>query len=1024
MQTMVNNITSMFTQRQLKIETKNKSSTSEKLNSGYRINRAADDSAGLSISEEMRRQIRGLKRGVKNTQEGISWLQVADGSMNEITSIIQRMRELSIQASNDTNTAEDRAALNNEIKQLRKEINKICLDTEFNTQDIYDNSYVTLDVDGSPGDLQIYDATYDSTTGDVTYGGFIFHGNRIPWTDVHQDLVKTDPTTGKQVFTAGSYSFTDAAGCQFMILCEDGDEPPKITRKINISADPSGILIDGKQFSWNHLKDEDDRSFSADNMHSGAWMMEYEGATLAFFVGNPIKSTSDMADAINSCNDGKVSYSWQTKFVGTETEKAVDASVIKSLQISNSLAQQLTNDPKLAYTVRAGQNGAGQNGIWLEKNGAAVAGSFKSWHELVNEPDTSKNIWKEGSYINSGITYTYSDNDGINDTMLSFTFKLSDVTSEDSVIDGLDGMLISGGNIRNSYNLNLNVALDKNLVKASASSSKVITFQEELELGRDFDTKEIDNVANNNLSYDKTTGDTQLIFSNGGKDVITYKGNAADMDHRLDGDLQTYLNYIIRRKKALALAGKDPQAADIKLTSGSLTETVGAGNITTSGYFDSTIEIDANQMEMTDGKGWAKPGEDGKTYPTAYIDFKNLGTAYTLDDLDGQGFNSTCKTCDNHYSIMFVKGAGGSTSPSGYNYNFRQQGNHYTLQIDIDSLKNNGVTSGSDLSKALVELTDACFDFHYTQYASEGSKLYIYDNREQDSGTRYATFDTAPYMGIDTDVFSTTVKTDDGRKINLEYTYNYADVMDNVVVEMAANNASGAYVQMDDGTYETYDDMNLDHQGRNRFDMQITYKDMQGNNVQDIRGVVDDYKSYAIDKMIGGSNIQLDAKNYTYMNISGNEKNNVAVRPLFQTEIVQLPYENGLHIQNSSQRGDAVTIPRFALNSVVLRLYKVNVNTFEQAQKSIGYTDYALSYLNERRSMYGAYYNRLEHTYAANANTMENTQAAESRIRDADMADEMVEYSKHNILEQAGQSLLAQANQGMQGMLSLLESTG
>lgn len=1018
MQVIAHNLVSQFTNRQLNVTSREKGKTAEKLSSGYKINRSADDAAGLSISEKMRQQIRGLKRGGKNTQEGISWLQVADGAMDEITSIIQRMRELAVQASNDTNTPQDREALDQEVSELRKEINRICLDTEFNTKDVFDNSYVTMDVDGMPGDLQVFDATYDLQTGDVSYGGFVFHGERITWDKVASGMVSVDPTTGKQVFNGGDYSYTDAAGRKFDIVCETGDEVPKITRKIDISADASGITIDGQHIGWSGLIDENGQPFSPNNMHSGAWMLDYEGASVGFFVGSDITQVSDMADAINSCNDGKVTYSWETKFTGTKDEKAVDASVMKELRISNSLAQQLATSPTLAYTVRASKDPANY-GIWLEKDGNMVTGSFKSWHELMNETDTSKKLWEEGSYIDSNITYTYSDTDGNNDTQLSFTFTLSDVTSVDSVIDGLDQMKISGKDIKNNYGTTLNITQDKNLLKATSSSHGKISFQDELALERDFEQKEV-TVSDNRLTYDKTTGKTELVFnSKSGNPAITYEGNAAGMSQLLDGDLQTYLNFVVRRKMAAAISGANAQDPNLKLSSGSLTDLVGAGNITTSGYFDSTVTIDTGRMTLTDGEGWAQPGENNKTYPTAFIDFGAFGRQYQIDELVGLGFNSTCKTCDRHYSIMFVNGAQGSTTPSGYNYNFREQGRHYTLQIDIDSLKNNNVTNGTDLSKALVEIASECFDFHYTQYAADGDRLYIYDNREQNVGTRDATFDTAPFMAIDTGIYSTTVNTNDGKSISLEYTFNYGDIKDQVIVEMNQDN-QGSYVQLADGSYAVYSDTDLSHIGLPRYNLDISYKDRQGNTLTDLSDVVDDYRDFAIDHMLGGSNIELNAKDYTYMKIEGDENHNVAVRPIYESELLETPYENGMHIQNSSRNGDAVLIPRFALNSVVLRLYKADVSTYENAQKTISYADHALGIVSDKRSMYGAYKNRLDHTYAANANTMENTQSAESRLRDADMADEIVKYSKHSILEQAGQSMLAQANQTMQGILSLL----
>ncbi|WP_107932749.1 flagellin N-terminal helical domain-containing protein [Ureibacillus chungkukjangi] len=106
----------------------------EKLASGLRINKAGDDAAGLAISEKMRGQIRGLDQASKNAQDGISMIQTAEGALNETHDILQRMRELSIQSSNDTNTDEDRDALNKEFTQLKEEVDRIANTTEFNTQ--------------------------------------------------------------------------------------------------------------------------------------------------------------------------------------------------------------------------------------------------------------------------------------------------------------------------------------------------------------------------------------------------------------------------------------------------------------------------------------------------------------------------------------------------------------------------------------------------------------------------------------------------------------------------------------------------------------------------------------------------------------------------------------------------------------------------------------------------------------------------------------------------------------------------
>lgn len=119
----------------------NQSKSTEKLSSGYRINRAADDAAGLSISEKMRGQIRGLDQASTNAQDGISLIQTAEGALNETHSILQRMRELSVQAANGTETADDREAIQSEIEQLQSEIDRISDTTEFNTMNLLDGTF-------------------------------------------------------------------------------------------------------------------------------------------------------------------------------------------------------------------------------------------------------------------------------------------------------------------------------------------------------------------------------------------------------------------------------------------------------------------------------------------------------------------------------------------------------------------------------------------------------------------------------------------------------------------------------------------------------------------------------------------------------------------------------------------------------------------------------------------------------------------------------------------------------------------
>ncbi len=135
------NLTAMNSNRQLGITTSAQSKSSEKLSSGYRINRAGDDAAGLKISEKMRSQVRGLDRASTNAQDGVSLIQTAEGALNEAHSILQRMNELAVQGANDTNESIDRDAINEELDALTQELDRISTTTQFNKQNLLDGSF-------------------------------------------------------------------------------------------------------------------------------------------------------------------------------------------------------------------------------------------------------------------------------------------------------------------------------------------------------------------------------------------------------------------------------------------------------------------------------------------------------------------------------------------------------------------------------------------------------------------------------------------------------------------------------------------------------------------------------------------------------------------------------------------------------------------------------------------------------------------------------------------------------------------
>lgn len=148
-----NNLAALNTHSRLSAATEAQGKSLQKLSSGLRINRAGDDAAGLAISEKMRGQIKGLNQASRNAQDGISLIQTAEGALNETHSILQRMRELSVQASSDTNSSTDRDQIQSEVDQLIEEIERIGSSTSFNDTALLDGTFSgTLQIGANAGD--------------------------------------------------------------------------------------------------------------------------------------------------------------------------------------------------------------------------------------------------------------------------------------------------------------------------------------------------------------------------------------------------------------------------------------------------------------------------------------------------------------------------------------------------------------------------------------------------------------------------------------------------------------------------------------------------------------------------------------------------------------------------------------------------------------------------------------------------------------------------------------------------------
>ena len=215
------NLTAMNSNRMLGVTTSTQAKSTEKLSSGYKINRAADDAAGLSISEKMRKQIRGLTQASSNAQDGISAVQTAEGALNEVQDMLQRMNELAVKAANGTNSEDDRNYIQDEVNQLIKEIDRVSTTTKFNETYLLKGDDATA---ATVADTAVAAGATGSATANPTF--------TIDFTGI------TAPTEGKSDVTI------NIAGKSYSVTVEKGDDAAKIGDKIASAINNNKIVDD------------------------------------------------------------------------------------------------------------------------------------------------------------------------------------------------------------------------------------------------------------------------------------------------------------------------------------------------------------------------------------------------------------------------------------------------------------------------------------------------------------------------------------------------------------------------------------------------------------------------------------------------------------------------------------------------------------------------------------------------------------------------------------------------------------
>ena len=371
------NISALNTYRQLALNNSNSSKSIEKLSSGYRINRAGDDAAGLAISEKMRGQIRGLNMAAKNAQDGISLIQTAEGALQETHAILQRMRELAVQAANDTNTKSDREELQKEIDQLAMEITRIANNTEFNTKRLLNggisetglgenwfqigaNSGQSLSISIGAMDAKTLGVSRDiigteinddaahvegaEVSGSADAAG-LYDGNTIT---VAAETVGA--TKAKLTVTAVNTDLTGLNGTETIVINVDGTETTVTLDSEDLPEDLeelAGIISSGLTGKANVSFDSSTNVLTIESLSDGSssYIEIVSDGTGVFGVGNATGSDSSIKVTVSDGENDDYEF---TGLQGNETELLVSSGAFKGLKITtdgafdNSLSAQIT----------------------------------------------------------------------------------------------------------------------------------------------------------------------------------------------------------------------------------------------------------------------------------------------------------------------------------------------------------------------------------------------------------------------------------------------------------------------------------------------------------------------------------------------------------------------------------------------------------------------------------------------------------------------------------------------------------
>lgn len=841
----------------------------ERLSSGYKINRATDDAAGLAISEKMRSTIAGLNQGHQNELDGIGYIQVGDGALSEVHDMLRRMKTLSTEAANGTIDDTHRAMIDSEVQELKTEISRIGDETTYGGIHVFNNKVPALYIEGEIDDgVTIYNDTNDHYTPDTSDDTQDFGGVRLPckqpdgadatdpvlyrrlrWDeidakrvdgtgqDVGGKMAQRDQKTGEWEFTPGEYDWTDPdTKITYHFKVEPDAKVPEMYRMHEIKADPTnGISIDGNIVSWNNVKDANGNSIATlTTIPKGNYSFQYTTATISVYVPDTITNgLTGLSAVINSTQKfagigveqrAAISSTLMTDYAGTVNEKAADTALDSRRDTTSTLAKMMYKRDLNLY-FQADENGLRlynrtQNDIKSNQQGEWIG--TKTWEELkVVKTGTNKDGWdwgKNASAAKSGADV------GTDSTKFTFTAEWKP--------DNYCGFADTTWGISIPISIS-NVARDQAVYKA-LDGMQISHF----DIRTNYAYKNSGTVTPDGttprLRDQKDNVSIKIGFTdeyeNSGRygtinNAYDYQSTVHVNDQTWDIDFSAYKkgdngNYSTTDKwytmtgnaKSTLDAGKNYAASALDYMTG----------LTRANYVNRYVTPASNAT--------AKITVSGKT-----ISFDQITK---LDDLDSKGFQlekdtGNAYSLDHGWTVRFTSGQADELAyqetSGGLRYKTLSPSTGSLLLIDVDSLKSKGIpingnNNTTSLASAIAEISGES-GFYNGMSEKDGSLVISGDVTVTDAP--YATPTDGRYELNFTD------KNDPSKKWDMLFAYSYADFSDKINItanetaitstdfgtEMASNNViyqktaitdkNGAPVKDNNGNVEyTYKRLN------------------------------------------------------------------------------------------------------------------------------------------------------------------------------------------------------------------------